>query len=177
MGRPKKQPKHLEKLTLELVLHDEVKKILIDYNVPRPGWTYMDVFLLIQWLLWPELFNTIQTEVQKPFEITYTVPLVSFKNNAELTPEHMKIARALHLAKLFAESPDGLIEALPKIRKTILKNFSNPQKKVVLDEAIRSGWMKHSPNFWTKSANELTGKDTTPRTIENAREKIRTILR
>lgn len=177
MGRPKKQPSHLEKFTPVLVLYDDVKKILIKYNVPRAGWTYMDVMVLIEWILTPAAFSALKTEVPKPFEIKYVFPPISFAVGTEWTLEHIRIVKALHLAKLFAESPEGLVEALPKIYKKIALYFTNPMKAAVMNEAIRSGWLNSSPDFWTKPAKELASKNTTARTIENAREKIRKILK
>jgi len=146
MGRPKKQPsaKALEQLGPNRLLFEDVKNILIKCRV-RGRWTYVDVLLLIDWFISPEAFDVIKTEVieAKPFKITYTLPLISFTKNAEVTGEHVKISKALHLAKLLSQSPDELIQALPKIHKRILNYFtdsptSRPLESLMMEQAIGS---------------------------------------
>jgi hypothetical protein len=181
MGRPKKQPsaKQLAEFSINRVLFEDVKKILIKSKV-RGRWTYMDAWLLMDWFLWPESFDAIKTEVveNKPWNITYTLPLVSFAKNATVTRDHEKIYRALHLAKLFSQSPEELILALPKIQQRIAKFLTSPLGSMVFKQAINKqlGYEQMTKDFWSKSANELAGKDATARTVENARDRIRKVL-
>ena len=183
MGRPKKQPSanQLAEFNPARLLHDDIADILIKSKA-QGRWTWADVQILIDWFLWPDGFDVIKTELTKRQEIKYTMPLVSFAKNATVTRDHKKIYRALHLAKLFSQSPDELIVALPKMHKKILSYFSNPLKKTLMDEAMRNAWMKSSwaqeqtKEFWTKPANVLAAKNSTPRTVENARAKIRKII-
>lgn len=156
MGRPKKKPsaKQLAGFDPFMLLHDEVADILIQSKVTGK-WNCQDVQLLIYWFMLPAAFNA-----------------------TEKKPDTKRINNALALAEMFSRSPDELIAALPKIRKKILSYFANPMKRVMLDESIRQGWLK-APVFdqwrddlWENYANVLAGKDSTSRTIENARAKI-----
>jgi len=181
MGRPKKQPsaKQLEELHINRVLFEDVKKILIKSKV-RGRWTYMDAWLLMDWFLCPESFDAIKTEVveNKPWNIRYTLPLVSFAKNAPVTRDHEKISRALHLAKLFSQSPEELMVALPKIQNRIGKFIASPLGGMVFKQTINKqlGYEQMTKEFWTKPAKELVGEDSTIRTVENARAKILKVL-
>jgi hypothetical protein len=184
-GRPKTKPsaEALARLTANRLVHDDVMKILIKCNVPQ-SWTFHDVQLLIQWFISPNIFKAIEVVYDKsdPWKKEYKMPLVSFKAGAAVTREHMKIYWALHLARLFSEAPDQLIDALPKIRKRLNWYCEHPKGRMMLDEAFRREFgsccpaLKPSNDLWEKKAKELTTPGATVRTVEDARAKLRKIL-
>ena len=184
-GRPKKQPsaEALARLTARRLVHDDVVKILIKCNIPQ-SWTFHDVQLLINWCISPFVFKAVEVVYDKsdPWKMEYKMPTVSFKAGQAITREHLKIYRALHLARLFSDAPSQLIDALPKIRKRLNWYCDHPKGRMMLDEAFRREFGPYIPgakvpeDFWTKKAKELAGHGATVRTVEDARAKLRKIV-
>jgi len=159
MGRPKKQPtqKQMENFNPIQLLHEDIAEILMKSKVIGK-WDSQDVRLLINWFLFPKQFIQIKKDKKA---------------------ERRRIDASLALVEIFSRSPDEFIPALPKMQKKIGEYFTNPLKKRMIDEAISHGWLPEpmfensKKDFWIKSANCLAGENETPRTIENARQKIR----
>jgi hypothetical protein len=94
---------------------------------------------------------------------------------------------AIHWAKLFADAPDAMIDALPKIRQRINKTVGNPRQKVIhryclMNDLQRfSGVNEFCKRFWVEPANviadelkrELREPSITVKTIEHARAVLR----
>jgi hypothetical protein len=172
----------LEHFTPDRLFYEDIRKILIKCRVPTT-WTYHDVLLLIRWIVSPEMFSAIKTEVNKnyPWTLTYTIPAISFAPGVEVTREHRKTYWALHLAKLFAEASDELTEALPIIKRRLEKKYiNNPAGKFLFEQAISNEIAPYFPSsdneLWSKPAKDLTKAGITEKTVEKARARIRKIV-
>ncbi len=94
---------------------------------------------------------------------------------------------AIHWAKLFADAPAAMIDALPKIGQRINKSVGNPIQKVIHHFCLTNdlqrfyGANEFCNRFWTESANVIAGElkkelrepSITEKTIEHARAALR----
>jgi hypothetical protein len=95
--------------------------------------------------------------------------------------------KAIQWAKLFADAPGMMIDALPKIKKRIGKLVGNPRQRVIHHYCLMNEMQRfYGPNdfcdrFWTAPANVLRDElkqqfpsvSITTKTIEKARESLR----
>lgn len=108
--------------------------------------------------------------------------------------EHMtkvRTEKAIQWSKLFADWPQAMVDALPKINKLLEGQNRTPLKAVIFYYAMRYDIQRHASSaantvhfcdrFWTDGpallAEELRYKlannDITPETVENARSELR----
>jgi hypothetical protein len=96
-----------------------------------------------------------------------------------------KKSAAIHWAKLFADAPAAMIDALPKIRKRINKLVGNPRQKVIYHYCLMNerfyGKNDFCNRFGTQPANVIAGElrkelrepSITEKTIEHARAALK----
>jgi hypothetical protein len=149
--------------------------VLQKYNVPST-WGKSEVYLLVDWFLFPGSVNALQMDKNNcDFGLTLKAGKVKVP---------LKVLDALRFAKMFAEAPEMMIEALPKIQRRLASFFNSPKGQLMFDAAIecdvsRMGKRTPKPRLWRSKADAYPkpfGIPITAKTVEKARESLRRVF-
>lgn len=173
IGRPVKEPdtSALNQLGHFTFIVDDVRAILKECKAPA-HWGDNDLGLILEFFGMPGIIDATWKPKTK-FEREFLLPANTMK--------------AIQWAKLFAEAPQAMIDALPKISKRLNRFVRSPESKVVWffchrrDAQRFTGKNDFCQRFWTDKSDALAcelnerfgSKKITSKIVEHARCLIR----